>query len=206
MTEPDPNLKIVKPSFSEKFKSKNTPTISGVQTLLTALPILKIGDVNDWCRLHPSEDDYWTDELCFVTVPIKGANRDMLHVIEDDLAVQYLPAKKIKRHRLALAGKPHDVFFFCIVPSQNLDNPWNADALTACHKAQTHWIQAMSRRPEGAEGYEIKIAQDHDAFPAPGWPSRPRDELLEITFKDANIDYDRHPGLLRLIAAKQDLG
>ena len=94
----------------------------------------------------------------------------MLHVIDDDLAVQYLPAKKIKRHRLALACKPHDVFFFCIVPSQNLDNAWNADALKACHLAQTHWVQAMSRRSEGAEGYEIKFAQDQDAFPEPKWP------------------------------------
>ena len=138
----DPELKIVKPSFSEKFKSKNASTISGVQTLLTALPIIKIGDVNDWTRLHPSEDDYWFHELCFVEVPIKGTKRDMLHLIDDDLAVQYLPAKKIKRYRLALACKPHDVFFWCIVPSQNLDNAWNSDALNACHKAQTHWIQA----------------------------------------------------------------
>ena len=97
-------------------------------------------------------------------MPIKGAKRDMLHVIDDDLAVQYLPAKKIKRHRLALACKPNDVFFFCIVPSQNLDNAWNADALKACYMAQTHWIQAMSRQSEGAEGYEIKFAQDQDAF------------------------------------------
>ena len=28
-----PELKIVKPSFMEKFKSKNAPTISGVETL-----------------------------------------------------------------------------------------------------------------------------------------------------------------------------
>ena len=138
-------------------------------------------------------------------MPIKGTKRDMLHLIDDDLAVQYLPAKKIKRYRLALATKPHDVFFWCIVPSQNLDNAWNSDALTACHKATTHWIQAMSRRSEGAEGYEIKFAMDQDAFPAPGWPTRSKDELLEVTFKEANIDHDRHPGLLRLIAAKQDL-
>jgi len=57
-------IQIKKPlSFSEKFRSKNAPTISGVETLLTALPILKIGDVNDWCRLHPSEDEYWSPEL-----------------------------------------------------------------------------------------------------------------------------------------------
>ena len=95
----------------------------------------------------------------------KAPTSDMLHVIDDDLAVQYLPAKKIKRHRLALACKPHDVFFFCIVPSQNLDNTWNADALTACHKAQTHWVQAVSRRSEGAEGYKIEFALDQEAFP-----------------------------------------
>ena len=39
----------------------------------------------------------------------------------------------------------------------------------------------------------------------PAWPTRSKDELLEVTFKEANIDYDRHPGLLRLIGAKQDL-
>jgi hypothetical protein len=198
-------IKIKKPGFAEKFKSKNAPSISGVETLLTALPILKIGDVNDWTRLHPSEDDYWSPEMCFVAVPIKGTKRDMLHAIDDDLAVQHLPAKKIKRHRLALACKPHDVFFFCIVPSQNLDNAWNADALKACHQAQTHWIQALSRRSEGAEGYEIKLAQDQAAFPEPKWPSRSNDELLEVTFRDANIDHGNHPGLLRLIGAKQDL-
>jgi len=37
------------------------------------------------------------------------------------------------------------------------------------------------------------------------WPTRSIDELLEVTFKDANIDHDRHPGLLRLIGARQDL-
>ena len=60
--------------------------------------------------------------------------------------------------------------FFCIVPSQNLDNAWNADALKACYQAQTHWVQAMSRRSENVDGYEIKFAQDQDAFPEPKWP------------------------------------
>ena len=92
-----PELKIVKPSFMEKFRSQNAPTISGVETLLTALPILKIGEVDDWTRLHPNEDDFWTPEMCFVSVPINGTRKDMLHVIDDDLGVQYLSAKKIKR-------------------------------------------------------------------------------------------------------------
>ena len=37
------------------------------------------------------------------------------------------------------------------------------------------------------------------------WVSRSLDELMEVTFRDSTIDHDRHPGLLRLIGAKQDL-
>jgi hypothetical protein len=208
MTEKNPNDNIIpikKPSFTEKFRSKNAPTISGVETLLTALPVTKIGEVNDWTRLHPSEDEYWTPELCFVSVPIKGTKRDLVHLISDDLAIAYLPAKKILRYRLALACKPHDVFFFGIVPSRNLDNPFNADAITACYRGQTQWIQAQSRRPEGVDGYLIQLAKDQNAFPDPKWPTRTLDELIETTFRDCNIDHENHPGLLRLIGARQDL-
>ena len=142
----------LKPSFTEKFKSKNAATLSGGGGAVAGATRScgSATSIDFAPGLHRSEEEYCSPELCFVSVPIKGAKRDMLHVIDDDLAVQYLPAKKIKRHRLALACKPHDVFFFCVVPSQNLDNAWNADALKACHKAQTHWIQAMSRRSESA--------------------------------------------------------
>ena len=55
MTEKPP-LKIVKPAgFLEKFRSKRPPTIAGVETLLTALPILRIADANDFVRLHPQK-------------------------------------------------------------------------------------------------------------------------------------------------------
>ena len=71
-------------------------------------------------RLHPDEETYWSHELCFVNVPIKGQKRDTLHLIDEDLAMRYLPSGKIQRFRLALATKPFDVFFLCHVPSRNL--------------------------------------------------------------------------------------
>jgi len=204
--EEDVPPKIIKPEgFLEKFRSKRPPTIAGVATVLAALPLLRIAEANDFVRLHPSEEDYCSPELCFVSVPIKGEKRDMLHLIDEEIAVQYLPSKKIIRQRLALASKPHDVFFLCIVPSQNLDNTWNSTAIAACEKAKTHWIQATSRKGEGVEGYKIEYARDQDAFPDPKWPSRTLDELLEVTFRNANIDTDNHPALLRLIGAKPDL-
>ena len=205
MTEKPPPLKIVKPSeYLEKFRSKRSPTIAGVETLLTALPILRISEADDFVRLHPSEN-YWSPELCFVSVPIHGEKRDPLHLIDEELAMQHLSAKKIKRQRLALASKPYDSFFFCIIPSQNLDNSWNATALKACEKARSLWVQVSSRKQEGVESYKTDFARDADAFPEPRWPSHTLEELIEVTFRSVTIETADHPALLRLIGARQNL-
>ena len=60
-----------------------------METLLTALPILPISQAKDFVRLHPNEEEYWSEELCFAIVPTKGT-RDTLHLIDEDLATQYL--------------------------------------------------------------------------------------------------------------------
>ena len=149
-------IKIEKPTkFLDQFKSKRDPSISGVATLVTALPVLKISDANDFVRLHPNddpEDGYWSTEVCGVLVPIHGDSKQaQLHLIDEEIAVRYLPSKKIKRFRLALATKPNDVMFLCQVPSTNLNNGYNRTALKACEKAKTLWTQASSRKPEGVE-------------------------------------------------------
>ena len=79
----------------------------------------------------------------------------------------YLPSNRIKKYRLALATKPHDVFFLCHVPTQNLDNAFNETALQACELAKTQWVQATSRKGEGVDGYQISFSRDPDAFPEP---------------------------------------
>lgn len=191
--------------FLAKFKSKRPPSIAGVDTVLTPLPVMRISDAKDWVRLHPAEDAYWSPELCFVSVPIKGEKRDLLHLIDEDIATQYLSADRIKRQRLALATRPHDSFFLCIIPSQNLDNTWNATNIIACRRAQEQWVQASSRRSENVDGYKIDTARDVDAFPEPTWPQPSLSSMIEITFRGSCIDCDPHPALNRLIGARQDL-
>jgi hypothetical protein len=202
---PEPPLSIPKPDeFSlDRFKSKRNPKISGVSTLLTALPHHKLSDTGDWARLHPSEEEYWSPELCFVIVPIKGQKGEQLHLIDEELAERYLPSARIQRHCLALATKPHDVFFLCHVPSQNLDNIWNESNLLACQQAKIYWVQAASRKAEGAEGYKIEYAHDPDAFPEPSWPKQTLNDLILVTFTGRIIDRADHAGLLRLRGAKQ---
>ncbi len=198
-------LQIVKPGRLDKFKSKKKPSIGGLETAPTVLGILRVGDTNDFIRLHPNEDEYWSDELCFVSVPIIGEKRDQLHLIDEEIAVRYLPNKKIKRFRLALACKPYDVFFLCQVPSVNLDNTWNDTALKACKKAKTHWVQVSSRAAENIEGYKTDNAVDVDAFPDPKWLSQSLEYLIELSFQGAIIETDDHPGLRRVIGMKQTM-
>ena len=99
-------LKIVKPqqSIFEKFKSKKPPTIGGVGEQLTALPLMKISEAGDFVRISPDEQHH-SPELCFTSVPIVGEKRDMLHIIDEELAVKWLPAKRILRFRLMLASQ-----------------------------------------------------------------------------------------------------
>jgi hypothetical protein len=196
---------IAKPgNFSlDNFKSKRDNVIAGVETLLTALPHHKISEAKDFVRLHIDEEKYWSPELCFVDVPIKGQTRTTLHLIEEELAMRFLPSAKIQRFRLALATKPLNTFFLCHVPTRNGDNSWNQSNIQACEQAKTHWTQATSRKEEGVEAYKVDRARDVDAFPEPNWPSQSLDNLIEATFAGRLITTDDNPGLLRLIGAKQ---
>jgi hypothetical protein len=199
---------IAKPAskFSlDKFKSKTESTIANVGTELGPLPCFKISDANDYVRLHHDEEAYWSFELCFVSVPIFGQKRDTLHLIDEELGMRFLSAKKIKRFRLALATKPNDVFFLCHIPTQNLDNSFNESSLRACQQAKTMWIEVTSRREEGVDSYKFAFARDQDAFPVPKWPSKSLIELIETSYHGRMIEGDNHPALLRLIGAKQSL-
>jgi hypothetical protein len=197
-------ISIAKPGeFSlDRFKSTRAATMANVETLLNGLPHHKISDAKDFVRLHSNELTHWSEELCFVNVPTKGAKRDVTHLIVESLAMQYLESAIIKRFRLALATKPSDRFFLCHVPTQNLDNLWNETNLAGCELAKTLWTQVTSRGDEGVEGYKTTFAREQDAFPDPQWPTQSLDELIAHTFEGRMIDRADHPGLLRLIGAK----
>jgi hypothetical protein len=216
----DPKLKVVHPEtepaepiskpekkFSlDKFKSKSGGGSANVETLQTTLPHGTLSDAKDFVRLHPDEVNYWSVELCFVHVPILGQKRDMLHMIDADVAARNnIADKKIQRFSLALASKPNDAFFLCHVPTKNLDNSWNESMLQACRTAKEWWVQATSQKELGLESYRITKARRNDAFPAPKWPAQPLEELIVRTFDGRMIEADDHPGLLRIVGDKQSI-
>jgi hypothetical protein len=188
-----------------KFKAKQTAVVANVETLQSPLPVHSLASGKDFVRLHPDEENYWSDELCFVEVPIKGQKRNSLHLITEELALRFLEAGEIKRFRLALASKPNDVFFLCAVPTQNLDNSWNGTNLEACEKAKILWTKAISRKSEGVENYKITFAKDPDAFRDPDWPKQSLGELIARAFAGCMIETENHPALLRKVGATQSL-
>jgi hypothetical protein len=198
---------IEKPSgFSlDKFKTKRASAMANVGTLPTALPHHSISQAKDFVRLHPDEVNYWSPELCFVAVPVKGSKKDTLHLIDEDLAMVNLPSGRVMRFRLALASKPNNVFFLCHVPSRNEDNDWNKTNLQACEQAKTLWTQASSRREEGVDGYKVDYARNEKAFGEPKWPPQSLSELIRVTFAGRIIESEDHAGLLRLVGDVQNV-
>jgi hypothetical protein len=208
LVQPDQeDQKIKKPDNDfglNAFRSKRTTT-EGVETLVTGLPVHKLADAKDFVRLHPDEENCWSYELCFVNVPIKGQKRDLIHLINEEIAVLYIPKGRIIRHRLALASKSWDTFFLCEVPSQNLENDWNSSALRGCEQAKKLWTQATSQKEKGVESYLITHALDGDAFPEPQWPPQSIFELIMRTFEGRTILQEDSPALARLRGAKPSL-
>jgi hypothetical protein len=192
------------PAFSlDGFASDEDDMAAGVETLQTGLPHHSISQAKDFCRLHPDEKEYWSPELWFVNVPVKGQKRDTLHLIQKDVAQRNIDEGKIMRFRLALAAKPFDVFFLAHVPTRNQDNEWNRTNLEACEQAKTLWVQATSRKEENVEGYKIGFAKDPDAFPPPKWPRQQSlTDLIHKTFVGRIIDRDDHPALARIVGFK----
>jgi hypothetical protein len=121
-TPPQEEATIIKPGdFSlDNFRSTKPAGLASVATLQTALPHHSLSEAKDFVRLHAS-DAYWSDELCFVSVPILGQKKSTMHLIVEDVATRHLQPPQILRFQLALAAKPHDNFFLCHVPSQRLD-------------------------------------------------------------------------------------
>ena len=203
----DEPLSVAKPdAFNlNQFKSTRAAALANVETLFTGLPHHSIAQAKDFVRLHPDEEQYWSSELCFVSVPIKGQKSDTLHLIVEELAMRFLPPARILRHRLALATKPNDRFFLAHIPTQNPDNGFNRTNVQGCEHAKTLWTQLISRKEEGVDEYKIDFARDQDAFPEPKWPTQTLDEIIAKTFEGRMITTEDHPGLLRLIGAKQSV-
>ena len=140
------------------------------------------------------EEEYWSSELCFVPVPIKGQKRDTIHLIDEDLAMDYLPSGKIKRFRLVLATKPFDMFFFIEMPSTNLDNGWNISAISAVEQAQDALDASLEPKGGGYRLYKVDKARSQEAFPEPRWPKLSLEELINKTFMGRMIITRRSSG------------
>src|SRR5258708_1008636 len=96
--------KPTKKKFSlDRFKADDEAPSVG--KLPAELPHHKISEAKDFVRLHPDEA-YWSGPLYFVNVPVKGMKDHTLHLIDKELALQFVPIGKRQIFRLALATKP----------------------------------------------------------------------------------------------------
>jgi hypothetical protein len=207
-TEPPVSIEKPKGGFLSRFKTSK-PESGRVEKLLTALPHGKLSEAKDYIRLHPDEENYWSDECYFVSVPVQGQKDAMLHLVAGYLAEQLAPGRA-QRFRLALASKPYNVFFLAHVPSRNLENEWNRSGLEACGQAKKFWVTVTSKKAEGKEGYQIERTWSErkgegSPYPEPDWPTESLDEIIATTFDGRTITEETDPAWGRLVGIKPKL-
>ena len=154
---PDEDIAVQKPGAFDldKFKSKTTPAVAGVETLLTALPHRSLSQAKDFVRLH-SDDDYWSPELCFVTVPIKGQKNDTLHLIDEDLAATLL-ASAPKCNGSDWRSPPSRMTCsFCVMSPVAIST--TSGTLATCRRASR--LEGSGRRPLSRKEEGVGNVQD----------------------------------------------
>jgi hypothetical protein len=167
--------------------------------------IHKFHEVRDFVWVHPDPAYTTAHPLWLVDVPSDEKDgKPMLHLILKSLAQQYLDPKEVVRLNLALASTPKSRLFLGIVPCRNLDNSFNASMLTAVGAAKQGWRKIL--RVQDREAYYPKPPHDADFAPAPEWPSTPLMDLIEAHFRPHKIITTAdHPGLLRILGARQQI-
>jgi len=80
------------------------------------------------------------------------------------------------------------------------NNSFNKTNLEGCVLAKDRWVEVV--REEGQDRFTTRFSHDPDAFPAPQWPTKSLDELIEVTFQGRMIMSEDNPAFLRLIGAK----
>ena len=178
---------IVKPDgFSlDKFKAKHTGD-SESQPYRRVSRTTSSRTPRTSCGCTRMKIEYWSDDLCFVNVPVKGMKEGTAAPYRrGDRPAIICHAGKPIHYRLALATKPFDIFFLCHIPTRNLDNKYNATTLRACEQAKTMWVQLTSMKHQGIEDYEITPCSHLDAVPQPKWPSQSLGELIDKAFPAA---------------------
>ena len=91
-------MSIAKPgAFNlDLFKTKSSPTIAGVATLLTALPHHSIAQANDFVRLHPDEETTGRPNCASSLFRSRARSKTLVHLIDEELAVLLLAEQRIK--------------------------------------------------------------------------------------------------------------
>ena len=207
-TENEPAISIPKPPAFDLSAMVAKEPVSSIQRMAMALPVKRFSDVGDFAKLHPDdrlpeEGGYWTDRLCFVDVPVKGASKRVRHFIHPALATKHLPAKLVKHYRLALGMDADGKHFLCEIPTENKDNTWNKSNLEICEIAKTRWVMANSQNQDGLEGYQAGFPLSPDGFEEQrktlAWTTQPMAEIVGKAFAKAIILTDDDPALLRVI-------
>ena len=199
-------VSIAKPgAFNlDLFKTKSSPNIAGVATLLTALPHHNIAQANDWVRLHSGRGKLL---VCRAVLRHRSDQRpeERPRASDHRRVGDAVSAEQSDQDSTGSRSPPSQTMCSSCATSRHRTSTTRSMRLRCRHASwpRRSGCKQPAARAKAVDDYQIDFARDPDAFPEPNWPKQSLDELIGVTFTGRMITSENDPALLRLIGAKQ---
>lgn len=147
-------------------------------------------------RVNPGED-YILD--CFIfDSKATGASFWVAPGLWDEL--QGLTTGLINVRIFTCVTKQGDYFLWPVrLSDDGRKNGWYSSALENAETAKSKWIRVEANMGRGA--YDRWEADPNNKWPAPSWPEKSLQELIELAFKDSCITTLEHFAIVKLLGA-----
>ena len=184
-------VSVPNPFDPASLRLSQDPTADlGVNKVLITVPVRK-PDKAWFFRIHPDED------YRLQTYVIELKEERETYLVAKPLWSQLAGESTFSPRVLHTAMNRQGVLFLYPIrlpgPDGKIDD-WNRSALEAAQRAQTNWVRVSANMALGA--YDVFEATA--TLPEPQWPEQPFQKLLEVGFKDRQIDSLDHPVIRKL--------
>jgi hypothetical protein len=163
---------------------------AGVTKLLTMVPCRK-PNKQHFIRVRPGEE--WRID----TMMLELKDERELYLVGPTMREELITECSASTLLLAV-DRQGNIFLWPIrLPDPGgRDNTYWQSARLAAQYAETSWVRVQANPVTKA--YEVHMAQNTAAFPAPEWPDLSFQEILRLAFKQSRIDSTEHPIYKRL--------
>jgi len=173
------------------FESTRLGSADDAIIVKKVLTIVKVG--------KPGKQEFFRvrsgEEFSYLTQCLKWEEDGHVYMLARPLWEDYAEHLQAVVLRLAVNRRGEPFFIPCPIPNPDgRHNTWHTSRMNAVLMAEKRWIRMSANMHQG--GYDVFEAAS--SLSEPVWPEQSMGELLDVAFRDRQIEDSDHPVLKQL--------